>query len=93
MERFFRAYKTERMPRLGYENFDDAVADVSHYIDYYYNAIRPHLHNNGLSPITAEKNIGYERNTACRSMNLKIAYEIFRFLLTTTFGSPRSGRF
>lgn len=55
MERFFRAYKTERMPRLGYENFNDAVADVSHYIDYYYNAIRPHSHNNGLSPVTAEK--------------------------------------
>lgn len=55
MERFFRSYKTERMPRLGYENFEDAVKDVSHYIDFYYNARRPHKHNNGLPPIVKEK--------------------------------------
>lgn len=55
MERFFRSFKTERMPRLGYENFKDAVMDVSHYIDYYYNARRPHTHNNGQPPIAAEK--------------------------------------
>ena len=55
MERFFRSFKTERMPRLGYETFEDAEADVSHYIDYYYNTRRPHKHNNGLSPIAAEK--------------------------------------
>ena len=55
MERFFRSFKTERMPRLGYETFEDAEADVSHYIDYYYNARRPHKHNNGLPPIAAEK--------------------------------------
>ena len=55
MERFFRAFKTERMPRLGYESFDDAVLDVSSYIDGYYNNVRPHTHNNGLPPITAEK--------------------------------------
>ena len=55
MERFFRSYKTERMPRLGYETFNDAVIDVSHYIDGYYNTIRPHTHNNGLPPIAAEQ--------------------------------------
>lgn len=56
MERFFRSYKTERMPRLGYETFADAENDVSHYIDYYYNCARPHSFNDGLPPITAEKN-------------------------------------
>jgi putative transposase len=55
MERFFRAFKTERMPRLGYETFEDADMDVMNYIDYYYNAKRPHTHNNGLPPIQAEE--------------------------------------
>lgn len=53
-ERFFGSYKSERMPKLGYENIDDALADINHYIDYYYNCVRPHTANNGLPPIEAE---------------------------------------
>ena len=55
MERFFRSFKSEWMPRLGYETFEDAVMDVSIYIDRYYNVMRTHTHNNDLSPISAEK--------------------------------------
>lgn len=55
MERFFRSYKTERMPRLGYEKFDDAIKEVSEYIECYYNTKRSHTYNGGLSPVAAEK--------------------------------------
>ena len=50
MERFFRSLKTENMPKKGYENktvADDCVRD---YIYKYYNSVRPHSHNLGLSP-------------------------------------------
>lgn len=55
VERFFGSYKSERMPKMGYENIADVTADVSHYIDYYYNCIRPHTSNKGLPPIAAEQ--------------------------------------
>jgi putative transposase len=50
MERFFRSLKTESMPKNGYEN--EAVTDdcVRNYIYKYYNSVRPHSHNLGLSP-------------------------------------------
>ena len=54
-ERFFGSYKSERMPKLGYENIEEATADINDYIDYYYNCTRPHTANNGLSPIAAER--------------------------------------
>ncbi len=54
-ERFFGSYKSERMPRLGYETIDEANADIRNYIDYYYNCKRPHSANRGLPPIAAEK--------------------------------------
>lgn len=50
MERFFRSLKTESMPKNGYESgilADDSVRD---YIYKYYNSMRPHSHNLGLSP-------------------------------------------
>ena len=54
MERFFRSLKTENMPKNGYEN--EAVADdsVRDYIYKYYNSMRPHSHNLGLSPNAKE---------------------------------------
>jgi len=55
MERFFRSLKTENMPKKGYENeviANDAVRD---YIYKYYNSIRPHSHNLGLSPNEKEE--------------------------------------
>lgn len=55
MERFFRSYKTENMPRLGYETFNDAVKEVSEYIECYYNTRRPHNYNDGLTPVEAEE--------------------------------------
>jgi len=50
MERFFRSLKTESMPKKGYINEDLAKRSVMNYIHKYYNAVRPHSHNVGLSP-------------------------------------------
>lgn len=42
MERFFRSFKTEWMPKVGYGNFKEAKYNVSDYINGYYNNVRPH---------------------------------------------------
>ncbi len=54
MERFFRSFKTEWMPKVGYENFKDAKYGVSDYINGYYNNVRPHHYNAGLAPNESE---------------------------------------
>lgn len=54
MERFFRSFKTEWMPELGYISFEAAKHDVQKYIAGYYNVVRPHSFNDGLTPIEAE---------------------------------------
>ena len=50
MERFFRSLKTENMPKNGYKNEAMANDSVRDYIYRYYNTLRPHSHNLGLSP-------------------------------------------
>ena len=50
MERFFRCLKTENVPKAGYSNIDVANDSIRDYIYKYYNAMRPHSHNLGLSP-------------------------------------------
>ncbi len=55
MERFFRSFKTEWMPKLGYSNITTARLSISDYINGYYNRYRPHQFNGGLSPLTAER--------------------------------------
>lgn len=53
MERFFRSYKTEWMPKNGYDTFVCAERDVAAYLRYY-NFERGHSYNNYLSPTAAE---------------------------------------
>ena len=53
MERFFRSYKTEWMPKNGYDTWEGAKRDVAAYIRYY-NLERGHSYNNYLSPVAAE---------------------------------------
>ncbi len=50
MERFFRSLKTENMPKNGYSSDKVASDSVRDYIYKYYNLVRPHSHNLGLSP-------------------------------------------
>ena len=50
MERTFRSFKTEWMPKLGYRNFDEALRSASYYYMVYFNQQRPHTANLGLTP-------------------------------------------
>jgi putative transposase len=54
IERFFRSYKTEWMPKNGYSSFDEAETDTLNYIHRHYNSVRGHSYNNYLPPIAAE---------------------------------------
>lgn len=53
MERFFRSYKTEWMPKERYSHFAEAQRDIAHYIRHY-NSHRGHSYNQYLSPAAAE---------------------------------------
>lgn len=55
MERFFRSLKSEWVPTMGYQSLTQAKRDIVDYIIGYYSQVRPHRHNDGLSPNCAEK--------------------------------------
>jgi len=55
MERFFRSLKTEWIPEVGYDSFEDAKHGITDYAIGYYSQYRPHTHNNGLAPNEAER--------------------------------------
>jgi putative transposase len=55
MERFFRSFKTEWMPSIGYRSFVEVKFAVNNYITGYYSRARPHRHNGRLSPSEAEQ--------------------------------------
>lgn len=54
-ERLFRSFKSEWMPREGYVDLTTAKNDLIECIVKYYNPIRPHTHNGGLSPNAFER--------------------------------------
>ena len=54
-ERFFRSFKTEWMPKGGYENIAEATSAITDYIWDYYQTVRPHAFNNYLTPVEKEK--------------------------------------
>ena len=54
-ESFFSSLKKERIKKRIYKNRDLAAADISEYIDSFYNPIRRHKHLGGLSPEEFEK--------------------------------------
>lgn len=54
MERFFGSLKSEWVPKLGYENLNDADCDLHLYTYHHYNCYRPHSYNSGLSPDATE---------------------------------------
>lgn len=57
MERFFRSFKTEWMPKNGWASQREVKHHVNNYILQYYNKCRPHQHNSGLSPAVKEAGI------------------------------------
>ncbi|BEN52464.1 hypothetical protein SMKC057_45760 [Serratia marcescens] len=50
MERFFRSLKTEWVPANFYAGSDEARRQISGYILNYYNSVRSHHYNGGLTP-------------------------------------------
>ena len=42
MERFFRSFKTEWMPKHGYKSYLEAGSDTLQYILQHYNTVRGH---------------------------------------------------
>ena len=54
-ESFFQLLKRERVKRKVYPTRDQARADVFDYIEMFYNPVRRHGNNQGLSPIEYEK--------------------------------------
>jgi len=55
MERFFRSLKTEWVPQVGYTSLTEAEDAIVNYIIGYYSQVRPHSHNDGLTPNESEK--------------------------------------
>lgn len=55
-ERFFRSFKSEWMPEIGYPDVAMAKKSITDYMLGYYSSLRPHRHNDGLPPNVAEKN-------------------------------------
>ena len=53
MERFFRSYKTEWMPKVRYSNYAEGERDIAAYMKYY-NYQRGHSYNDYLAPAWAE---------------------------------------
>jgi transposase-like protein len=53
--RFFRSFKTEWMPKNGYDNIDEARQAVNDYIWGYYQSVRPHSFNEYLTPSEKER--------------------------------------
>lgn len=53
MERWFRSFKTEWMPKQGYQSYAEAGLDIAAYVKYY-NYERGHSYNGYLCPVSAE---------------------------------------
>ncbi len=47
----------EWIPKLGYHSIQEAKADIGFYLMQYYNRIRPHHFNQGVSPYEAEQKL------------------------------------
>ena len=59
--RFFRSFKTEWMPKNGYDNIDEARQAVNDYIWGYYQSVRPHSFNEYLTP-SEKKRLYFNKN-------------------------------
>ena len=57
MERLFRSFKSEWMPRGGYESITAARRDAGAYLMGYYDSVRPHQYLDGKTPAETEKSL------------------------------------
>lgn len=56
MERFYKSFKTELIYLNKFENDEQLDKAVNKYVYVWYNHIRPHTHNGGLTPFEARNN-------------------------------------
>lgn len=54
-ESFFSLLRRERIKRKIYKTRNEGRADIFNYIEFFYNPVRRHGYNNGLSPMAYEK--------------------------------------
>ncbi|KEY44960.1 Mobile element protein [Salmonella enterica subsp. enterica serovar Cubana] len=66
MERFFRSLKTEWVPANGYADQGEAAEKIRCYIQRYYNSVRPHHYNGGLTPEESENRYRSYHKTVAR---------------------------
>ncbi|MFI9653072.1 IS3 family transposase [Guyparkeria sp. GHLCS8-2] len=57
MERLFRSFKSEWMPRGGYDSITAARRDAGAYLMGYYDSVRPHQYLEGKTPAETEKSL------------------------------------
>jgi putative transposase len=55
VESFFQLLKRERIKRKTYATRSKAREDIFDYIEMFYNPVRHHGYNNGLSPVRFEQ--------------------------------------
>jgi putative transposase len=65
-ESFFSLLKTEKIKRKIYSTRDEAKTDIFNYIELYYNPVRRHGNNGGISPVEFEKQ--YYKKEAVRCL-------------------------
>ncbi len=63
VESFFQLLKRERIKRRIYATREDARSDIFDYIEMFYNPVRQHGYNNGLSPVKYEQQY-FERSAS-----------------------------
>ena len=63
VESFFQLLKRERIKRRIYATREDARADIFDYFELFYNPVRQHGYNNGLSPVKYEQQY-FERSVS-----------------------------
>ncbi|MEH8248536.1 IS3 family transposase, partial [Aeromonas veronii] len=62
-ESFFQLLKRERIKRRIYATRDEARSDVFDYIEMFYNPIRRHGSNDGLSPVEFERQFIFQQQS------------------------------
>ena len=67
MERLFKRLKTEWVPRNGYRYLSEVVRSVNDYVMRYYNTVRPHQYNGGLTPDESERRYWLTYNTVAKN--------------------------
>ena len=66
MERFFHSLKTKWVPMNAYAGKDEARRQIGGYILIYYNSVRPHYYNGGLTPEESENRYRSYHKTVAR---------------------------